>query len=72
MYSSAASTTGSTFDAVTEALRRWRWLPDLRLISDYHAEPGYIDECHLCFLTRKAAIAQYTQALAPRQVYGLE
>ncbi len=34
--------------------------------------PGYIDECHLCFLTRKAAIEQYPQALAPRQVYGLE
>ncbi len=39
----SATTTGSTFDALTEALRRWRWLPDLRLISDYHAEPGYID-----------------------------
>ena len=35
-------------------------------------QPGYIDECHLCFLTRKAVIEQYPQALAPRQVYGLE
>jgi len=35
-------------------------------------QPGYIDECHLCFLTRKAVIDQYPQALAPRQVYGLE
>ena len=35
-------------------------------------QPGYIDECHLCFLTRKAVIEHYPQALAPRQVYGLE
>ena len=35
-------------------------------------DPSYIDECHLCFLTRKAAIEQYPHALAPRQVYGLE
>jgi hypothetical protein len=35
-------------------------------------EPGYIDECHLCFLTRKAVIEEYPEALAPKQVYGLE
>jgi hypothetical protein len=35
-------------------------------------ESGHIDECHLCFLTRKAAIEQYPKTLAPRQVYGLE
>ena len=39
----SATTTASTFDAVAAALSRWRWLPDLRMISDYHAEPGYID-----------------------------
>ena len=39
----SATTTGSTFDAVAAALSQWRWLPDLRMISDYHAEPGYID-----------------------------
>jgi ferrochelatase len=39
----SATTTGSTFDAVADVLRGWRWLPDLRLISDYHEEPGYID-----------------------------
>ena len=36
----SATTTGSTFDAVADVLKRWRWLPDLRMITDYHAEPG--------------------------------
>jgi hypothetical protein len=35
-------------------------------------EPGYIDECHLCYLTRRAVIARYPEALAPKQVYGLD
>lgn len=39
----SATTTGSTFDAVSKALQRWRWLPDFRFISHYHEEPGYID-----------------------------
>lgn len=38
----AGSTSGSTFDAVADALKRWRWLPDLHFVHHYHAEPGYI------------------------------
>ena len=38
----SAATTGSTFDAVTSALRRRRWVPELRLINHYHDDPGYI------------------------------
>jgi len=38
----AASTTGSTFDAVAAVLKQWRWLPDLRFISHYHDHPAYI------------------------------
>jgi hypothetical protein len=34
--------------------------------------PGYIDECHLCYLTRRTVIDRYPEALAPKQVYGLE
>ena len=34
--------------------------------------PGYIDACHLCYLTRKDAIERYPQALAPKQVYGMD
>jgi protoporphyrin/coproporphyrin ferrochelatase len=39
----SGSTGGSTFDAVSQVLRGWRWVPDLRFISDYHADPGYLD-----------------------------
>ena len=39
----SASTTASAFDAVTRELTRWRWLPELRFINQYHDEPGYID-----------------------------
>ncbi len=38
----SATTTASTFDAVTRELSGWRWLPELRFISGYHDEPGYI------------------------------
>lgn len=39
----SATTTASTFDAVAAELRRWRWLPELRLITHYHDDPGYLD-----------------------------
>lgn len=39
----AAPTTASTFDALAEDFQRRRWLPDLRFISCYHDDPGYID-----------------------------
>jgi MoaA/NifB/PqqE/SkfB family radical SAM enzyme len=32
----------------------------------------YVDECHLCYLARKALIDRFPAYLAPRQVYGLE
>lgn len=39
-YSSATS--GSTFDALSATLKKWRWIPDVYFISDYHAQPAYI------------------------------
>lgn len=39
----SATTTASTFDEISRVLRQWRWLPELRFINHYHAEPGYID-----------------------------
>jgi ferrochelatase len=39
----SASTTASTFDAVSLELRRWRWLPELRFVNHYHDEPAYVD-----------------------------
>jgi protoporphyrin/coproporphyrin ferrochelatase len=38
----SATTTASTFDAVAEVLRRWRWLPALRFVDHYHDNPRYI------------------------------
>ena len=39
----SSSTSASTFDAVADALKRVRWYPELRLIRDYHVDPGYIE-----------------------------
>lgn len=36
-------TTASTFDALAEDFQQRRWLPDLRFISSYHDDSGYID-----------------------------
>ena len=38
----SSSTTGSTFDAIGECLKTWRWIPDLQFISHYHDNAGYI------------------------------
>lgn len=37
------ATTGAVFDQVSAALRRLRHVPALRFVSDYHAEPAFID-----------------------------
>jgi len=37
-----AATTASTLDAVAAELRRWRWLPALRFVANYHDHPAYI------------------------------
>jgi ferrochelatase len=38
----SATTTGSVFDAVADTLKRWRWIPELRFITSYHDEAGYL------------------------------
>jgi ferrochelatase len=38
----SATTTASVFDAVAAALRRERWQPAQRFVTDYHDDPGYI------------------------------
>jgi ferrochelatase len=38
----SATTTASTFDAVTRELSLWRWLPEVRFVTSYHDDPGYI------------------------------
>jgi MoaA/NifB/PqqE/SkfB family radical SAM enzyme len=44
------------------------------LVRNYEIEheKSYVDECHLCFLARKAIIDQFPQFLGPKQVYGIE
>ncbi|WP_026376698.1 ferrochelatase [Aestuariibacter salexigens] len=37
-----ASTTGSTFDAISALFTKRRWLPDFRFISHYHDNPEFI------------------------------
>lgn len=39
----SGATTGAVHDRVTAELRQWRWLPELRFISDYADQPGYIE-----------------------------
>jgi len=38
----SATTTASTFDAISKELQQWRWLPDLEFISHYHDHLAYI------------------------------
>ena len=39
----SGSTAGAAYDQVGKALRDWRFLPELRLIPDYHLDAGYLD-----------------------------
>jgi len=39
----SATSTGSVIDAVADALKGLRWPPELRIVNDYHAAPGYLD-----------------------------
>ncbi len=39
----SGATTASTFDALADELKRWRWVPELRFVGQYHDDPGYID-----------------------------
>lgn len=39
----SSSTTASTFDAVAQAVRSWRWVPEFRFVNQYHDNDGYVD-----------------------------
>jgi ferrochelatase len=39
----SGTTTAAAFDQVGDALREWRFLPELAFIPDYHAEAPYLD-----------------------------
>ncbi len=38
----SATSTGSVIDAVADACKQLRWPPELRLVNDYHDDPGHI------------------------------
>jgi len=49
------ATTGAAHDQVSGELHRWRALPDVQLIADYHDDPGYIEAL-------RASVAAHWQA----------
>jgi len=49
------ASTGPVYDQVAAELRRWRWLPELRFIAEYHDNPGYIEAL-------RASVEQHWQA----------
>ena len=39
----SATTTAAVYDAIAKQLKHWRWLPELRMMMQYHDHPLYID-----------------------------
>jgi ferrochelatase len=39
----SATTTASALDAIAREFARWRWVPEQRFVSDYHADARYIE-----------------------------
>lgn len=39
----SGSTTAATFDAVSHEMKKWRQIPELRMINHYYDHPAYID-----------------------------
>ena len=39
---------------------------------DVEHKKEYVDECHFCYLVRRALVDKYPEYLAPRQIYGLK
>jgi len=38
----SATTTATTFDAVFDELKTWRWMPEIRTVGHYHDHPAYL------------------------------
>jgi ferrochelatase len=39
----SATSTGSVIDAVADAIKQLRWPPELRIVNDYHDDPGHVE-----------------------------
>ena len=44
---------------------------ELAAVHGFDPDDQYVDECHLCFETRRSLLHQFPNELAPRQVYGV-
>ena len=44
----------------------------LAKIYNIDHEDNYVDECHFCYLVRKALLDQFPEYLGPKQIYGIE
>jgi protoporphyrin/coproporphyrin ferrochelatase len=58
-----SSTTGSVADGTHRALERWRTLPQIRFINDYHDDPGYIGALSAQILRHWSAIGERSHLL---------
>jgi protoporphyrin/coproporphyrin ferrochelatase len=58
-----SSTTGSVVDGTNRALKRWRSLPEIRFINDYHDDPGYIDALASQIQTHWSAVGERSHLL---------
>ncbi len=39
----SATTTATAFDEVARVLKKWRWLPEMRFVNQYHDDMAYIE-----------------------------
>ncbi len=39
----SATTTATVFDEVARVLKKWRWLPEMRFVNQYHDDMAYIE-----------------------------
>jgi protoheme ferro-lyase len=63
-----SSATGSVFHRTTRVLRRWRWLPETRIVNDYYCDPGRIDA--LAALNDEDGHARVLASVATSQLQG--
>ncbi|MDX2505249.1 MAG: ferrochelatase, partial [Gammaproteobacteria bacterium] len=53
----SGSTTAAIFDAISSELQKWRWIPELRFINNYHDQPQHIqvlaDSVRSCWQSHK-------------------
>jgi ferrochelatase len=61
----SATTTASIFDAVTDELQRWRWIPEVRFIQHYQQEEAYIE-----VLSRQIATFREKQGSADKLLFS--